>query len=83
MRELDLLLTNYYEHTHAAWSALDHREFEYLLEYNDMDLISWLFGNDVPKGHALGELIKKIKTHNTAFTTKFPGQNAESGGPIV
>ena len=60
MKELDVLLTRWLE---RRWPDADdscRREFEWLLEQPDPDLVDWLLGGSRPAGQARASLVDEI-----------------------
>lgn len=61
MLELDEILLNFYNNYYYKISKANQQTFELLLQENDADLFSWLFGDKLPANNLLQNLILLIK----------------------
>ena len=62
MLELDEVLLNFYTNHHKNLNNIQRQSFDLLLQENDADLFSWLFGNALPEDAVLQDIILLIKT---------------------
>lgn len=61
MKELDLLLTRYLEQQYPHASPTTQQTFEVLLELPDIDLYSYMIGQEKPAAANLQKLIEEIR----------------------
>jgi len=61
MRELDILLTNYFESDYLQASEEQKQAFRELLALPDPDLIGYLLGGQSPPEAALANVVKQIR----------------------
>ena len=61
MRELDILLTNYFESDYLQASEEQKQAFCELLALPDPDLIGYLLGGQSPPEAALANVVKQIR----------------------
>ena len=61
MRELDILLTNYFENDYLQASEDQKQAFRELLALPDPDLIGYLLGAQSPPEAALADVVKQIR----------------------
>ena len=62
MRELDVVLQRYLEHSYPAASALEQHAFEALLELQDPQLFAYLLGSEAPSDPQLAHVVARL-TH--------------------
>jgi len=60
MKELDVLLSRWLEQRWTAADASRRRDFEWLLEQPDPDLVDWLIGGARPAGDGPARLVDDI-----------------------
>jgi len=61
MRELDILLTNYFENDYLQAGEDQKQAFRGLLALPDPDLIGYLLGGQSPPEAALADVVKQIR----------------------
>ncbi len=61
MKELDLLLTRYLEQQYPHASTATQHTFQVLLELPDIDLYSYMIGQETPAEETLRNLIEELK----------------------
>ncbi len=61
MRELDLLLQGFLEHSFATFDASMQKTFETLLNYPDAVLLEWLLGRQIPSDREVAQLVQRIR----------------------
>lgn len=61
MLELDEILLNFFNNNYYKLSKTNQQTFELLLQENDADLFSWLFGGIIPENTLFQNLILLIK----------------------
>lgn len=61
MKELDLLLTRYLEQEYNRAPLAEQQTFQTLLELPDIDLYTYLIGQETPGDDKLLKLIEKIR----------------------
>jgi len=61
MRELDILLNNYFENDYLQASEDQKQAFRELLALPDPDLIGYLLGGQSPPEAALTDVVKQIR----------------------
>ncbi len=66
MRELDILLTNYFESDYLQASEEQKQAFRELLALPDPDLIGYLLGGQSPPEAALANVVKQIRNRPQA-----------------
>ncbi|MCH8301417.1 MAG: succinate dehydrogenase assembly factor 2 [Proteobacteria bacterium] len=66
MRELDILLTNYFENDYLQASEDQKQAFRELLALPDPDLIGYLLGGQSPPEAALANVVKQIRNRPQA-----------------
>lgn len=66
MRELDILLTNYFESDYLQASEEQKQAFRELLALSDPDLIGYLLGGQSPPEAALANVVKQIRNRPQA-----------------
>ncbi|MEE9451716.1 MAG: succinate dehydrogenase assembly factor 2 [Gammaproteobacteria bacterium] len=62
MRELDLILIQFFEQHFDELTHSEQQAFAYLLEQNDPDLLAWLLQQSQPQDEALKQIVKRITT---------------------
>jgi antitoxin CptB len=60
MKELDVLLARWLERRWPDADDARRRDFEWLLEQPDPDLVDWLLGGSRPAGRAHASLVDEI-----------------------
>jgi antitoxin CptB len=60
MRELDVLLEGYLEHTYPGASSAEREAFQQLLELQDPQVLAYLLGQETPTDAELANLIHKL-----------------------
>lgn len=63
MRELDLLLTDYLDHSFPRAEETQKRAFRELLALPDPELISYLLGGQTPQNSELAAIVRYIRDH--------------------
>lgn len=61
MKELDVLLTCYFEQQYKQAPAVEQQTFETLLELSDKDLYTCLIELESPKDEKMRALVKKMR----------------------
>ncbi len=60
-READAMVGGFFESYHATWSAEDFAWFERLLEEQDVDIMTWGFGQKPPPEDYAGPMMDTLK----------------------
>jgi antitoxin CptB len=63
-READLLIGGFFDAKANDWSDAEIDLFEELLEEQDVDIMAWAIGTDVPPARYAGPLIEAMKVLN-------------------
>jgi antitoxin CptB len=60
-READAMVGGFFESYHNEWSADDFAWFERLLEEQDVDIMTWAFGQTPPPVEYAGRMMDTLK----------------------
>ncbi|QNA83867.1 succinate dehydrogenase assembly factor 2 [Sphingomonas sp. So64.6b] len=63
-READLLIGGFFDAKAKDWTDAEIDLFEELLEEQDVDIMAWAIGTDVPPARYAGSLIEAMKVLN-------------------
>ena len=60
-READMLVGDFFDAHHQAWSEREYALFEAMLEEQDVDIIAWAHGTAEPPERFAGPMIAALK----------------------
>ncbi len=63
--ELDLILSNFFQQQYPYLTKSQLKTFDQLLDQQDPQLTSWIFGEEIPPKQDFAELIQLIKVKLT------------------
>jgi antitoxin CptB len=63
-KEADLLIGGFFDAHGAGWSDDEMTLFEALLEEQDVDIMAWAMGTDIPPERYAGSILAALKTLN-------------------
>lgn len=64
MRELDVLLTRYFERDYPEASTEDRDAFARILELQDPEIFGYLVGRAIPEESSLRHVVDRIRSHD-------------------
>lgn len=68
MRELDLLLEGFLEHSYQSLSPAGRKSFARLLDCPNEDLMDWLMEGGTPRDDQLAEIVRQVRNGETPET---------------
>lgn len=60
-KEADLMIGGFFDAHHRSWSSNERSLFEAMLEEQDVDIMAWALGTQVPPEHYAGPLIEALR----------------------
>jgi antitoxin CptB len=60
-READAMVGGFFESYHSLWNAQDFAWFERLIEEQDVDIMTWAFGQKPPPAEYQGAMMDTLK----------------------